>query len=147
MTQSTLETSIKKHLSQDQLPDFGGYLLAKIMSRLNYEKQIKALRPKLWAAAGLFLGSLILLILTADFSWHAFIQTPTFQYISLVFTDFGQVAANWQDYGFSILESLPLAAVTSLAGALLVSILLIDFSKNQLSNFRKLLNDHSYGQH
>jgi len=143
--QTPLEQAIKSHFRQDHLPDFGNYLLDKIQTRLNYERRLKILKPKLWTAVGVFLVGLGLLVLAVDVSFRAFAQTPTSHYFSLLFTDFGSIMANWQDYSLGILESLPLGTLALLLSFLLGSILLVDFSAHRLLNFRKTLNAMHYG--
>lgn len=70
------------------------------------------------------------------------IQSGFTQFISLLFTDFGSVAAYWKEFSFSLLESLPtlgLAAVFASAFAFLFSLrfLFTDISK---ISFRPKLN-------
>jgi len=142
---SSLEKAIQKHLSEACLSVSEDHLLQKSLNHLIYEKQVKALLPKVWASVCFLAGSFVLLVTSALFSWHAFGQTPTHTYFSLMFSDFGEVARNWQDYSLSILESLPLGAVAFLLSALLASAWLIDFSANQLSHFHKLTEIQHYG--
>jgi hypothetical protein len=141
-----LESALKSHFEQDKLPDFSNYLLEKILNRLSYEKQLKILKPKLFAAIGLFLAGLGLLVLAVGVSLNTFFKTPTGHYFSLLFTDFNLIAANWQDYSLGILESLPLGAITVLLFCLLGSFLLVDFSAHRFVNFRKALNATNYGK-
>ncbi len=140
--QTILEVALKGRLQKNDLRDFSGYLFYKILNRIHYEQQLKSLKPKLWAAVSVLIASVAVLIVAADVSFRAFAQAPVLRFITLSFTDFGQVAANWQDYAFSILESLPLGAMAFLLSACLATILLFDFSTHQWSNFRKLLHGH-----
>jgi len=142
--QTALEQAIKRHFEHNQMPDFGNYLLDKVLDRLNYERELKILKPKLWTATGVFLAGLGLLALAVDFSWRAFGQTPISHYLSLLFTDFNLIIANWQDYSLGVLESLPLGSLAVLLSSLLGSILLVNFSGHRLLNFRKALNATHY---
>jgi hypothetical protein len=143
---TTLEQAIKRHFEHNSLPDFSNYLLPKILARLNYEQELKILKPKLWTAAGILACGLGLLVLAAGVSWSAFAQTPTQHYFSLIFTDFNLILVNWQDYSLGVLESLPLSALAILLSSLLGSILLVDFAGHRLLNFRKTLNSLHYGK-
>lgn len=143
--QDLLEQALKGYFEQNNLPDFGNYLLEKILQRLEYERQLKILKPKLWTAAGVFVGGLGLLAFGLSVSWQAFVQAPISHYLSLMFTDFGLIMANWQDYALSILESLPLGSLALLLSSLLGSLLLVDFATHRLINFRKTLNLLHYG--
>jgi hypothetical protein len=144
-TGTALEQAIKKHFEQNRLPDFGNLLLEKIQNRLNYERELKILRPRLLTAVGIFLTGLGLLILALGVSFSAFAKTPTSHYFSLMFTDFNLILANWQDYSLGILESLPFGALMLMLSCLLGSILLVDFATKRFFNFRKTLNLLHYG--
>jgi hypothetical protein len=143
--EAALEKAIKKHFAKNQMPNFSEYFFNKIVSRLDYEKQLKTLKPRLWTAVGFFVTSFAMLVFAFTVSWHAFGQTGISKYFSLIFTDFGVVTANWQDYSLSLLDSLPLGATALLLGAFLGSILLIDYGSHQISNFRKLTSGGHYG--
>ncbi len=138
--QKALEKAISKHLNTAQMPNFDDYLLKKIVAKIEYKKQLKQLLPKLWIACAVFIFSLGLMVVACAVFWRAFVQTSIFEFLSLTFTDFKIILDNWQDYSFSILESLPLGATAFLLGSLLASLWLINFSVNQLSKFRKLLS-------
>lgn len=139
-----LELAIQKQLQLSPLPEYDGYLLEKILDRLGYQERLAALRPKLWTAFSLSAASLVLLLWAVFVSVHAYAQTPIGHYLALIFSDFKTVADNWQDFSFSILETLPLGASAFLLSAILASVLLFDFSIHQFSRLRKL-NNHDYG--
>jgi hypothetical protein len=136
--QTRLENAIKQQLLLNQMPVFENYLFDKIVSRLDYEQKLKELKPKLWAGISVFAASLGLLVFAVFDFIKVWRQTPAFHFLALSFTDFGLVVNNWQDYAFSILESLPLGVMALLLGACLASIILADFSKHQWSSFRKI---------
>jgi hypothetical protein len=144
---TALEQAIKRHFEHNQMPDFGNYLLEEILNRLDYERQLKILKPKLWTAVGIFLAGVGLLVLAVDVSRIAFGQTPILHYLSLMFTDFNLIVANWQDYALGVLESLPLGPLAILLSSLLGSIVLVDFAANRLLNFRKALISTHYTHH
>ena len=140
--QAALEQAIKKHLGSAQMPEFSNYLFEKIVKRVDYEQNLKTLKPKLWAGVAVLAGSLGLLAFALSVFVKAFGQTPTSHFFALSFTDFGVVMANWQDFLLSILESLPLGALVFFLSACLASVFLIDFSKKQWSSFRQI--SHAY---
>lgn len=140
---SALEQAVKRHFEHSKLPKFDDYLFQNIVNKLAYEKDLKALKPRLWAALATFVSSLALLVFAFVFSAHAFAQTAISKYFSLVFTDFGQVVINWKEFSYSILESLPLGALSLLLGSFLAAAALLDFGTHQFSNFRKL-SHHRY---
>lgn len=144
---AALEQALARHLQQSQLPDFNNVLLDKILDRLNYEQELRALKPKLVTAICIFLASLTLLVFAFIFSLRGFAQTPTYNYLSLMFTDFKLILANWQDYSLGILENLPMGALALLLSGFLGSIFLVDFALNRFGNFRKTLNTMHYKTH
>lgn len=143
---TALENALKQHLKAGQLPQFEGYLLSKITNRIEYEKQLKILKPKLWSAAFTLLASIGLLVFASIYSWTAFAQTPISQFLHLIFTDSRLILDNWQDYVLSILENIPLGASALMLGAVLTSFWLIDFGTRQLINLKHLTHNNHYGK-
>jgi hypothetical protein len=141
-----LERALKKHFGQNHLPDFGDFLLNKVLNRLDYERELKMLKPKLWMAVAVFLSGLVFLAFGVDIFVRAFVQTPIAHYLGLMFTDYTLVLANWQDYTSSLLESLPLGSLALLLTSVLGSLLLVDFAARRFVNFRKTLNALHYGK-
>jgi hypothetical protein len=138
-----MEKALKQHLGQSALPEFSDYLFHKIISGINREQRamrIKKLKHQLWAAAGFLTGALVLFVVALDASLKAFAQTPTSNFLSLMFTDFGVVMSNWQDYGFSVLETLPLGAMAFLLAAVLASAVLGEYLVFQWQNLRRSLS-------
>ena len=144
--QEKLETAIKRHFTPAGTPEFDVYLYNKILDRLNYEREYRALKPKLFIAIGVLVASVGLQVFAWGISWGTLTQTVSFKFFSLIFTDFRLVLANWQDYMFSILESLPLGTLAFLLGSIMASVWLMDFSSHKIADFRKLLStQHYYG--
>jgi hypothetical protein len=139
-----MEKTLKQHLRQNQLPEFSDYLFSKIIAGINREQRtlrLKKLKIHLWTAAGFLAGTLVLFAVALETSLKAFAQTPTSNFISLMFTDFGVVVSNWQDYGFSVLETLPLGAMAFLLAAFLASAVLGEYLVFQWQNLRKSLSN------
>ena len=133
-----IELAVKKGLILKQGAGFADNLLDKILARIEHEKQIQALKPRLWASAislGLSVG---IIVFGFIFAANAFNQTGLSKYLTLAFTDFGSVISNWQDFSYSILENLPLSGLLVLLGAFFASAWCIDFGARQFLNFRKL---------
>lgn len=94
-------------------------LLARVMSRIESEKELMQLRKKIFLFSAFSAASLPLMI----FSWINFqagaSQSGLFQLASLAFTDFSTIVSHYQDFMLSIAEALPiLAMVGFLAGTL-----------------------------
>lgn len=136
--EQAMEKALKRHFSR-QLELFSQNSLAdKILGRLALEYRLKKLKARLYAALTFFTATVAVFIFALDLSLKAFAQTSTFKFISLFFTDFKHIADYWQDYLFSVLETLPLGHLAFMLGALLAALLLAQYSFKQLSGFRKL---------
>lgn len=110
-------------------------LLDLIMSRI-IKKKILAIRLKIAStAAGLFGASLYLAL-----NWQAIVsdlaQSAIWQLPRLLVSDFGAVLANWQDYGWYAIESLPLFSIAALTLMLWLILESIKFA-SELSNINK----------
>ncbi len=138
--QEPLELALKQHLLRhpQEAPQ---YLAEKIYSRLVLELTLKSLKIRLWTALAALGGTLALLTFAVFSSFHAFAQTTTVKYLSLMFTDFKVVLDNWQDYTSSILETLPLGAVAFTLGALLAFSLATEYVIKQWQNFRSYIKN------
>jgi hypothetical protein len=141
-----LEMAVNKSLSRQPVPLSLENLFHKILSRIAAEAELKKLKAKLWVISAALAVTLGVLVLALAASFAAFSKTPSFQFLRLIFTDFKVVADNWQDYGFSILETLPLGVLAFLLSSILASFIVFDFAARQLGNFRKLLNAQHHGK-
>lgn len=135
-----IETALKSHLRQNGLPEFSDSLFHKIISEINLQQRglyLRKLKINLAAVSVFLAGTLVLFAVALINSLKAFAQTPALHFFSLMFTDFGVVMTNWQDYGFSILESLPLGAMAFLLASFLAAMVLGEYLVFQWHNFRK----------
>jgi len=75
-----------------------------------------------------FLGASACAAFAFAYAWRAagaeFSSSGTFQIASLLFSDFHAVIANWYDFTFSVLESLPIVPVVGVLASVLSFILL-----------------------
>lgn len=134
-----LELALRQHLLQSAQNEAPQNLAEKIYSRLALEQTLAQLRVRLWAAVGALAGTLALFGFAVLSSYHAFAQTTTVKYLSLMFTDFKVVLDNWQDYASSVLETLPLGTLAFTLGALLAFSLAAEYVIKQWQNFSKQL--------
>lgn len=58
-----------------------------------------------------FVSAFVLMVPTFLAIHGAMVQSGSYQYISLVFSNFGDVMASWQDFILSLLESLPVFTI------------------------------------
>lgn len=143
-TKTNLEQAISRQLAKDQLPEFSHYLLAKITSRIEYERQIQNLRPRLWGFLGGTIFSLGLLAFAVSSCVRALAGSGSLHFVALSFSDFSVMLANWQDYAYSVLESLPLGAIALALGAGVLAVLAADFSARQWADFKKISTSYRH---
>ncbi len=83
-----METAIKKHFVQSRQPEFSEELFRKIIAGINREQRAQFLRKlkiRLWTVAGFLAMTLFLFAVALETSLKAFAQTPTYNFISLMF--------------------------------------------------------------
>lgn len=102
-------------------------LLEKVIVRIEAEKQIVAYRRRFTLSAILFVGAIFSLI-PAWGTFRADLVSSGFgQYLQLLFSDFGTIMANWQDFGLTLLESIPIIGIAELLLSLFSVMVLLKF--------------------
>lgn len=98
-------------------------LYQKVMLRITSEQRRRAARLRLLCTVGPFAAAVGLMLPV----WRSFqvdiVQSGFAQYVALAFSDFRLVAAQWQDYSLSLLESLPVTSTVELITVLLCMLL------------------------
>lgn len=110
-------------------------LLAKVMARIHEEERLMSVRRRLILFSTAALTSAGALIPVINTFQGEFAQSGFSQFSSLVFSDFGSVIANWQDFGLTILESLPATSII----ALLITTLVFLWSLKHLTQAIKVV--------
>lgn len=117
-----MDKNLEKIFSEMDCPEHSGTLQLRILSRIEKEKKLAAIRKKIFILSFSFAASFLLLI----FSWvnfnNAAAESGLFQLFSLIFTDFSSMALDYyQDFLISLVESLPIISTVGLiAGVLLL---------------------------
>lgn len=95
-------------------------LFNKIMARIWEEECLQSIKKRLvlfsvslFVSAGAFIPAL-------NASRQGFTNSGFYQYLSLMFSDFGSVMISWQDFGLAVLESLPAISATAFLATLLI---------------------------
>jgi hypothetical protein len=118
MSQNFDEITIKYDIME---PPAGLY--DKVLSRLNQERKILAVKKKLV----IFTGFFVIFAVASFPAWSAifadFTRSGFGQYLTLLFYDSRTVAAYWQDYSLSLLETLPAASLDAGLGLLFLALL------------------------
>jgi ABC-type multidrug transport system fused ATPase/permease subunit len=88
-------------------------IFERIVARIHEEERLLSVKKRLllfstaiFISVGAFIPALS--ILRQEFAQSGFLQ-----FLSLLFSDFGAVAANWQDFGLVLLESMPAMSIAS----------------------------------
>ena len=105
------------HLTPPEPPEG---LLNKIMARIREEERLLSIKKRLILFSSVVLVSAGAFIPVINAFQAEFAQSGFSQLLSLMFSDFGSVIANWQDFGLTILESLPAMSIISFLATALV---------------------------
>lgn len=95
-------------------------LFNKIMNRIHEEERLMSIKKRLFLFSTTILLSAGAFIPIVNAFQDEFASSGFYHYFSLMFSDLGLIAANWQDFGFAILESLPVTSISAFLLALLV---------------------------
>lgn len=98
------------HLTSPEPP---AGLLDRIMARIHEEEQLMSVKKRLFLFSITVLVSAIAFIPAISNFQQEFAQSGFLQFVSLLFSDFGLVIADWQNFGLAILESLPAMSITA----------------------------------
>lgn len=97
-------------------------LLSVVMARLVVEERRAIMRSRrhLFFASILLLSSLVALVPVFKTVYSDLITSGFVQYLSLISSDFSTVTASWQNYIFSLLETLPVFSLTLFLGVIFI---------------------------
>jgi hypothetical protein len=88
-------------------------LLVKIMAKIAQRQRKMAIWN--FAVSGVVFVVTLVVLVPAFVAVHsAMTQSGSYQFMSLLFSNFSEVAASWQDFMFSLLESLPILGIAAL---------------------------------
>ena len=118
-------------------------LLQSVLLRIRKEERSRTMRRDL-AYAGAFFASLVALF----FSWNVFraeiVQSGFIQLASLFLSDTAIILTDWRNFVLSILEALPVVAITALFSSLWLAILFLKYLVESLEKTRFFFNgNHS----
>jgi len=102
-------------------------LLDKVMSRIIAEKRLR-LRRRLFGILMLLLASIAGAVPAGQAFWNDVTGSGLNLYLTLAFYDWSAILNNWQDFSFTILESLPVISAAALLGAGLAVLLTLKYA-------------------
>jgi len=107
-------------------------LLAQIMSRIQLEQKTRQLKKRLVLFLLMVIGSTAGLAPSFRWLWSELVNSGINHYFSLLFSDFGAVISFWQEFLLSILEALPVMALSIFLSMVLVFLLSLKFLTHDL---------------
>jgi len=116
----------------DPPAELAGLILSQIKRENSQLFRVELLLTRLG-----FAGSLFILAYTLWFFGQSILNSDFWKLTSLVGSDLNAVAGNWQEFGYSLLETLPVSS--------LVAILLPLFTLFLCFNLYLTLNDKNHG--
>lgn len=125
----------------------GTALRSRILARIREEEFRLFLRYRKLSVAGIFVSSLVLLFGGVRYG-EALFQSEFWTLASLLFSDLSVIASSFQDFAYSLLETLPIVPFFAFLAPLAlffwsVSILLSLSEKDHSRNMRSSLLAHS----
>ncbi|MFA6322504.1 MAG: hypothetical protein WCX71_03415 [Candidatus Buchananbacteria bacterium] len=113
-------------------------LLAKIMAKINQEKKIGLIKRKLFFSTVIFFGSITALVPIFSIFRSNLVESGFWHYVSLIFLDFDIIKTYWQDFGLTILETLPTLSLAAILSAFLVILTASRSITQQIQNLNQL---------
>ncbi len=113
------------------VPDPPDGLFDRIMDRVAAERMIREKRKRLASVSVTALSSLVFSLLAVGPIWSDISSSGFLRLVSLLFSDFRLVSVYWQNFGLSLLESLP---VFGLISALALFILIVLLARSMVKN-------------
>ncbi len=112
-------------------------LFNKVMRRINEEHKLLVFKRQLIFLSIAFVGSMAALIPAFQMAQAEFTESGFATFFSLLFSDVGIIAAYWQNFALSLLETLP---ATSLIIFLIVMLLFLESLKLLINNTKNIFN-------
>ena len=139
-------SKIREYSFDSELPSG---LFDKVILRIEWEKKILAIKNKLIFFSVLFAVSAAISLPLWVSLFKELSQSSFLQYLILPFYDLRAVAASWQDFSLSLLETAPAIILTFSLAALFMLLLSLQLMTKYLKIIKDLtenrLNDKQYG--
>ncbi len=100
-------------------------LLGRILTRVTEERAWKAWRFKIAALVAGFVASAAALAFAVSVAFVSLTNSGVPQFLKLAITDTGAVAAYWQDFAYSLLETMPAGGLAAVLASIAVALILL----------------------
>jgi hypothetical protein len=118
-------------------------LAAKITLRIEEEKELRKIRRQFFLFIFSSAGSLGAIALIFYFVKLKMLETGFWQLLSLLFSDFKIILANWQNFSLALLETLPVPLIVSLLFCSLLFIISLKFLIKDIKILKSPVFHHS----
>lgn len=115
-----MSKSYKKLFTYLNPPEPPGDLFKKIMHRIHEERRLLIIKRRLVIFSISLIGSIVAFIPAFQTVKTGFIESGFTEYLSLLFSDTGIVVTYWQNFTFSLLETLPIMSLVAFLITMLV---------------------------
>jgi len=105
-----MKTTLQKDFTQLQMQKVPNGLFEKILHQIEMKKRKHALLSFIFSSM-VFVATFVTMVPVFLVLHSAMSQSGSYQYFSLVFSNFGEVMSSWQDFALSFLESLPVFTI------------------------------------
>ncbi|MDD5043163.1 MAG: hypothetical protein PHD51_00640 [Patescibacteria group bacterium] len=107
-------------------------LFQRTLLRLEEERKLAAVKRRLALFSVGLLGSIVALVPVFKMVYAGFAESGFIKFLSLIISDTGIVAAYWQNFALSLLETLPAMSLILLLAVVLVFLELLKLSVKNL---------------
>ncbi|OGY41199.1 MAG: hypothetical protein A2Y82_02025 [Candidatus Buchananbacteria bacterium RBG_13_36_9] len=118
-------------------------LITKITLRIEEEKELRKIRRQFVIFIFSSAGSLGAIALIFYFVKLKMLETGFWQLLSLLFSDFKIILANWQNFSLALLETLPVPLIVSLLFCFLLFIISLKFLIKDIKILKSPVFHHS----
>jgi len=133
-----LISNMKEHIPKfkNQIPEFPTDLFDKVIDNIETKRKLRDFKKRIiFSFFGIFSSSLISIPLFKAV-WTYLGESGFLRFFSLIFSDFKLVLSSWQNFGLSLLESIPIISLT----LFLISIFILFESIKYLIKYSKSFN-------
>ncbi|GEM_PF-6662766 len=104
-------------MKTEEPPD---HLLRTVILRLRLEESLIKARRAFAGFCGSLLASAVAIFFVGKLCVQGLIHSGFLPFVTLIFSDSGLIAQNWQAYGYALLEALPVTLLLLLLSVLLL---------------------------
>ncbi len=117
---SEVRKDCEKLFSHLETPEPPEGLFDKIMQRIHKEQLFLTLKRRIILFSMALAGSAAALISTFRILQTGLVESGFMEFLSLFFSDFGVVTAQWQNFTLALMEALPAVSIAAFLAAIFI---------------------------